>query len=325
VNEDLSMLRGPDRKTPLQAVESGLAGPDGTVYPIVNGIPRFVSADNYAQDFGDQWNRFPKTQLDSHSGITITEDRLARCLRGELTELRGKRVLEAGSGAGRFTEVLLKHGARLDSFDFSSAVEANARNNGDNPSLTLVQADIRRIPFAEAAYDYVVCLGVLQHTPNPEESIESLWRMVKPGGRLVVDHYRWNLWLRLPPPIGDAEKAYRRLVLMLPRHRRFAAVEKLTRFWFPIYWKFRDSRLARKILARIGGIHFYYPIIDLPDRQSHYEWSLLDTHDGMTDHFKHYRNERQIEDVLKRLGAEDLHVGVGGNGVEAYCRKPVRP
>lgn len=322
MNEDLSLLRDPVAKGLLQSVGDRLAGSDGAEYPIVNGIPRFVSADNYAQDFGAQWNRFPRTQLDSYSGTTISEDRLARCLRGELAQLSGKLVLEAGSGAGRFTEVLLKHGARVVSFDYSSAVEANARNNGSSASLTLVQADIRSIPFPEQSFDYVICLGVLQHTPDPEESIRSLWRMVKPGGRLVIDHYRWNLWLRLPPPLGDAEKLYRRLIRMLPRHRRFGAVEALTRFWFPIYWACRDSRILRKILARVGPLHFYYPALKLRDKQSYYEWSLLDTHDGTTDFYKHYRNEKQIEAVLKELGAEDIFVAVAGNGVEAYCRRP---
>lgn len=322
MNEDLSLLRDPITKEPLQRAGGRLAGSDGASYPIVGDIPRFVSADNYAQDFGAQWNRFPRTQLDSYSGTTISEDRLARCLRGELGQLEGKLVLEAGSGAGRFTEVLLKYGARLASFDYSSAVEANARNNGASEALTLVQADILHMPFAEQSFDYVICLGVLQHTPDPEESIRSLWRMVKPGGRLVIDHYRWNLWLRLPPPLGDAEKLYRRLIRMLPRHRRFPAVEALTRFWFPVYWAFRDSRVMRKILARVGPLHFYYPALKLRDKQSYYEWSLLDTHDGTTDFYKHYRNEKQIENTLKALGAEDIFVAVAGNGVEAYCRRP---
>ena len=38
----------------------------------------------------------------------------------------------------------------------------------------LVQADIRKIPFEKLGYDVVICLGGLQHTPNPEESINSI-------------------------------------------------------------------------------------------------------------------------------------------------------
>lgn len=320
MNEDWSRFFDPVSQQPLSKAPKSLINSEGCEYPIVGSIPRFVPSENYAADFGAQWNRFPATQLDSHTGQPISEARLARCFRGELSDVAARKVLEAGSGAGRFTEVLLKYGAVLDSFDFSAAVEANAANNGQRP-MCLAQADIRAIPFRKESYDFVVCLGVLQHTPDTEESIAKLWEMVAPGGRLIIDHYGWNPWLRLPPPLGDAEKLYRAIILRMPRHRRWPAVKRLVDFWFPIYWRFRDNRLARKMLSRIGGIHFYAGQLDLGSRERHYEWALLDTHDGMTDAFKRYRTTAQIERVLKGLGAVDIAVWKGGNGVEAWCRK----
>ena len=321
MNEDYSHFRDPVSKAPLIHDADVLVGTPGVTYPIVNSIPRFVSTDNYAADFGEQWNRFPESQLDSRIDLTLSEDRLARCFRGELTDVNGKRVLEAGSGAGRFTEVLLKYGALLDSFDYSNAVNANAKNNGDR-AFSLAQGDIRAIPFAPSTYDYVVCLGVLQHTPDTEESIDRLWEMVAPGGRLIIDHYAWNLWLRLPPPIGDAEKLYRWFILRMPQEKRFKAIKALVDFWFPIHWSLRKSQWARRILSRISGIHFYYLDFDLKTRQRYYEWSLLDTHDGMTDAFKRFRSVNQIRLKLEQLGACEIHVWRGGNGVEAWCRKP---
>jgi len=320
LNEDLSALRDPRSGDPLKRVGDELVGPDDR-YPIVDGIPRFVPGDNYASDFGKQWRMFPATQLDSNTGVPMSEERLARCFRGELADLRGRRVLEAGSGAGRFTEVLLKHGANLDSFDFSNAVEANAANNGRS-KFTLAQGDINAMPFERESYDYVVCLGVLQHTPDTEESIAKLWAMVKPGGKLIIDHYRWNLWLRLPPPLGNAEKLYRQIILLLPAEKRWPAVKRLVNFWFPTYWRFRDSRWAERILGRIAGIHFYHRVLPLGgSRQRNYEWSLLDTHDGMTDHFKRYRTIGSIRRTLERLGPSTLHVSKGGNGIEAWAEK----
>lgn len=327
MNSDYSVLREPVTGARLELADNGqtLVAPSGARYPIVRNIPRFVDSENYASDFGKQWNLFPRTQLDSHVNIPISEDRLQRCFGAPLSELKGKRVLEAGSGAGRFTEVLLKYGARLDSFDYSNAVEANAANNGGHKDLVLVQGDIRQPPFEAASYDVVICLGVLQHTQSPEESVASLWTMVKPGGLLVIDHYRRGLGLRLPPPIGGAKEIYRRYVLRLPAEKRYDAVEKITRFWFPYHWKARNSRLAQKLLGRVSPVIFYYPGLPLRDREAHYEWSLLDTHDSLTDYYKHYRDERQIETALKGLGAEQIHVSRGGNGVEARCRKPVAP
>lgn len=321
MNEDLSSLRDPLEGHPLIREGDELVARSGVRYPIVNGIPRFVSADNYAADFGAQWNRFPATQLDSHTGIPMSRVRLERCFDGELPKVRNTRVLEAGSGAGRFTEILLEEGARLDSFDYSNAVEANARNNGER-AFTLVQGDIGAMPFERGAYDYVVCLGVLQHTPDTDESIARLWAMLAPGGRLILDHYAFNIWLSLPPPLGDAEKLYRSVVRRLPPERRFDAIRRIVDFWFPIYWRFRDNRWARRVLARIAGIHFYYGIFPLSSREQNYEWSLLDTHDGMTDYYKRYRTLRSISAALERLGPDDFRVWRGGNGIEAWARKP---
>jgi SAM-dependent methyltransferase len=321
MNGNLSCLRDPEDGGTLTLAEGSLNSDCGRRYPIIQGIPRFVCAESYCGDFGAQWNMFPKTQLDSFTGLNNSETRLARCLRGNLPSLKDKKVLEAGSGAGRFTEVLLKYGSVVHSFDYSNAVEANAINNGHHENLVLVQADIQKMPFPKATYDYVICLGVLQHTPNPEESIKCLWEMVMPGGTLVIDHYLWKWRNILPPPIGDAEIIYRQLIMRLPRSVRFRAVKALTDFWFPWHWKFKDSLFIQRILRRVSPIHFYYPHYNLRDRQMYFDWALLDTHDGTTDFYKHHRAPNQIKKLLEQIGASDIAVEIGGNGVEAFCRK----
>jgi SAM-dependent methyltransferase len=319
LNADLSGLVDPDSRAPLALRDaSRLVGPGGESHPVVGGIPRFVPDQNYAAAFGAQWRMFPHTQLDSRSGLPISETRLARCMRGRLPDVAGKRVLEAGSGAGRFTEVLLAHGAILCSFDYSSAVEANASNNGQSPHLTLVQADIRKIPFPRESFDYVVCLGVLQHTPDPEQSIAHLYDMVAPGGCLVIDHYRRKRRELLAIP----RKLYRRVILRLPAERQFPVVKKLVDFWFPIHWRFRDSLTLQRILRRLSPVHFYYPDLGLASREKYYEWALLDTNDSNTDYYRHTRTVREIEQTLQQLGAEGIVADVGGNGVEAFCIKP---
>ena len=48
----------------------------GTIYLIIDGIPRFVELNNYSESFGYQWNIHQKTQLDSYTGLPISKKRL---------------------------------------------------------------------------------------------------------------------------------------------------------------------------------------------------------------------------------------------------------
>jgi uncharacterized protein YbaR (Trm112 family) len=115
-NSLLVSLRCPQCKSELSLIEAIWQNDEveagalncsgcGTVHPIVAGIPRFVPLDNYAENFGFQWNRFRKTQLDSHSGQTISRDRFLKSTGWTPESLAGQRVLDIGCGAGRFVEV----------------------------------------------------------------------------------------------------------------------------------------------------------------------------------------------------------------------------
>ena len=92
-------------------------------YKIKEGIPRFVVSENFTSSFGLQWNQFQKTQLDSHTNTTMSEDQLELLFQCPWNQL-GIKIIEAARSR-RFTEVLLKYGAIVYSFDLSNAVSAN--------------------------------------------------------------------------------------------------------------------------------------------------------------------------------------------------------
>src|SRR5271156_4723681 len=114
--------------------------------PIVRGVPRFVPSENYAANFGFQWNRYDRIQLDKVMGNNLSRDRW-NATTGWPARLEGQRILEAGCGAGRFTELALETGADVFSFDLSSAVEAAWRNNKNSPKISIFQASIYEIPM----------------------------------------------------------------------------------------------------------------------------------------------------------------------------------
>jgi 2-polyprenyl-3-methyl-5-hydroxy-6-metoxy-1,4-benzoquinol methylase len=280
-----------------------------------NQIPRFTES-NYAAHFGAQWKRYRLTQLDSFTGFPISRDRLNRCL-GKVS-VTGRYVLECGCGAGRFTEVLLDQGAFVTSVDLSDAVDANAESFPVSDHHRIVQADIMALPFAPRQYDIVLCLGVIQHTPSPERTIAALYDHVKPGGWLVIDHYR-------PEPLRWYTKTaplFRAVLKRMEPERALRVTEALTKMLLPVHKAVANKRLPRAAWSRISPLLTHYVTYpELPD-DLQYQWALLDTHDSLTDWFKHWRNAYEIRETLARLGGIDITSEYGGNGVEARCRRP---
>src|SRR5258705_10315219 len=121
----------PYNKKSLIRIEEYLKDDEGKSFPVINNVPRFVEEHNYTDNFGFQWNKFQKTQLDRESkNLNLSKDRFFTATNWDKEDLSGKDVLEVGSGAGRFTQIVLDYTkANLYSLDYSDAVSANYRNN----------------------------------------------------------------------------------------------------------------------------------------------------------------------------------------------------
>ena len=297
--------------------------PRGCRAPVVLDIPRFVLSEDYASSFGLQWKRFRQTQLDSYTGTTISRDRLERCLGGDLAVVRGRRVLEVGCGAGRFTEILLDAGANVFATDLSSAVEANFANCGHRPRYFVCQADAVALPVKTGSFDVVIALGVVQHTPDPERTMQALCSYVAPGGMLVMDHYTIGYAATLPRRILRTW-----LLHMSPRFSlRFCEI-MVAALW-PLHALFAARRgcpgvaRLRRALLRVSPLVDYHDAYPQLKAEHLRAWAILDTHDTLTDRYKHLRSAEQIADCLRRNGMIDIQTAYAGNGVEARARRPV--
>ena len=303
----------PSCRTPVIASGEMLRCPGcGTGYPVSAGIPRFVPAENYSKSFGLQWNRHRRTQLDSSVGKPISETRLFQAT-GWPREMRGRRILEAGSGAGRFTEILCRTGAAVYSFDYSSAVDANALNNGSNANLRLFQGDLLAIPLPEAWFDHVLCLGVLQHTPDPKASFLNLARHVKPGGDIVIDVYRRSLAARLQ---------WKYLLRPLTRAMDSVRLQKIVDKAVPLL--VAPTRWLRRIAGRAGARLspiVEYSHLDLTPEQN-LQWALLDTFDMYAPAYDLPQSRAEVRRWFAEARFEKVEVFDGPNGIVGRGRRP---
>ena len=284
-------------------------------YPITNQIPRFVPNESFASAFGLQWNTYSTVQLDSANQTSISEDRVQEALDMPLSSINGIKILEAGSGAGRFTEILLKYGALVYSFDLSEAVDANLDNNSTSQNLTIFQGDIEHIPFKDNFFDICLCLGVMQHTRDSKLSLKELARVVKSRGLVSFDHYERRIGQYL-----SLYLMYWTVIKRMPLKMQLRVTEILTDIFFPVHWFFRNHSFIQFLLRRISPISFYYGMFTLTKEQ-HYEASRLDTHDKNTDHFKRMVSEKQLNDMVEVFNFHSHKIFKGGTGLQCIITK----
>jgi ubiquinone/menaquinone biosynthesis C-methylase UbiE len=98
----------------------------------------------------------------------------------------GAPVLDLGCGHGRDAAWLRGHGLSVTGADLSPGMLAQARARA--PAVPLVEADMRRLPFAGGAFAGVWCNAALLHLPKPEApaALAEMARVLRPGGRLYV-------------------------------------------------------------------------------------------------------------------------------------------
>ncbi|HET7799246.1 MAG TPA: methyltransferase domain-containing protein [Humibacillus xanthopallidus] len=107
-------------------------------------------------------------------------------------DVEGRRVLDAGCGNGPLMEALRAGGAAVSGFDSSAAMLELARERlGEDVDLQLVDLS-QHLPYADGAFDDVVCSLVLHYLPDWTAPLAELRRVLKPGGRLLlaVNHPR---------------------------------------------------------------------------------------------------------------------------------------
>lgn len=272
----------------------------GKTFAITNGIPRFVPAENYADSFGMQWNRFRKVQLDSVNGTAMSRDRFTSETGWAVSDLKDKWTLDMGCGAGRFAEVAASGDSRFVGLDISSAVEATRDTLRERfPRAEVVQGDILNPPFRHGSFDYVYCLGVLQHTPDNAGGVRSVVRMTKKGGRFAMTIYGRRPWTKL-----NTKYLIRPLTKRLPAQALLAGIEKVMPVAFPLTDKLFRLPIVGRVAQFTIPIYNYTSIGALNDDDKlRYDFAVLDTFDGLAPAHDHPMTAGEVERAIRDVGA----------------------
>lgn len=105
----------------------------------------------------------------------------------QFTRHRGKKILEVGVGAGTDHLQWARAGCECHGVDLTDAAIETTRTRLALYGLrsSLQRVDARRLPFADAAFDLAYSWGVIHHSEKPEDIVEEIRRVLRPGGQFI--------------------------------------------------------------------------------------------------------------------------------------------
>jgi len=112
----------------------------------------------------------------------------------EYRDFRGKKVLDVGCGNGYVLSKYAGEGADVTGIDLTPTAVSICRQRFALLELRgeFQVADAQALPFASNTFDCVCSMGVLHHVPDTEKAVAEIWRVLKPGGRLIIMMYHRN-------------------------------------------------------------------------------------------------------------------------------------
>jgi demethylmenaquinone methyltransferase/2-methoxy-6-polyprenyl-1,4-benzoquinol methylase len=94
------------------------------------------------------------------------------------------RLLDAGGGTGRISKALLEKVSEVILLDLSVGMLMQAKDKGQ---LTRICSLSEILPFENDIFDRIIMVDALHHVISQEDTANELWRVLKPGGRLVIE------------------------------------------------------------------------------------------------------------------------------------------
>lgn len=114
--------------------------------------------------------------------------RRARRIIEEINPQPGEKIIDLGCGTGYYLYLLssLPVNLRLTGFDYDKKALAEAKLMLSDKRIDFTLGDMHKMPFKKSTFDKAVASEVLEHLRDDEKALKEIFRILKPGGTLVI-------------------------------------------------------------------------------------------------------------------------------------------
>ncbi len=324
------------KQSPAEIVDGLLECPKcDKLYPIVGAIPRMLP-DSFLEHYGYLSSRYPgkltKTpQMEQEIAAFQKQCRATaesfgfEWLRFVVTDkpediwsyrettgltsgdVKGKLVLDAGCGMGRYIEVAAADGAEVVGMDLSRAVERAWRETKHRSQIHLVQGNIMKLPFKPNTFEFIYSIGVLHHTPSTRRAFQSLCPILRPGGRISIWVYQTH------QPEKNAA-FYKRAFAFLARGVSDGLRVITTRLPHNLlanlcYAAVPLGLLKRKAVENKALKTVLWPVLLLPiSHHSKWQVRVCDTFDWLAPQFQWKHTTKEVRAWFEAEGLTDIKI-----------------
>lgn len=317
-----SILRSPKGQALERKADNLVCKMTGEVYPIINGIPSFVTQHSdmgqsqVEESFSFKWTKTPGWGITSEGSRDIMTPWMMDVL-GWSNEENYKDyisnfriILDAGCGNGRETIRIAKLNpeALVIGLDLSEGLYKAAHFSKDLPNVRFVRADLCNPPFMKAIFDYAISFGVLHHTPNTQLAFKSIASLIAPKGEFTFYVYRKKAPLR-----EYADDYIRNAIKDMKPEVAWEEMEKITLFGKALSELEATIDIPEiKTLGIEGGQHnlqrlMYYTVLKCYwNNNISFEENVHVNYDWYAPQYAWRHTFEEIQDWIKEVGLETV-------------------
>ncbi len=350
------------RETDGHVMEGVIETGDGTWYPIVDGVPCFLTgalqpdlaafADKHGLPrptsgpaqaaaaeqartnltFSDKWRRFKSYGLEPAHQEFLFGWYCKKLGVPDIESLRAfyrakSKVLEVGPGSGFNTRFIAENcPGEVFALDVSDAAFTTFGNTRHLPNCSVVQADLMLAPFADASFDFIIADGVLHHTPDTKAAVAALYKKVRPGGQFFFYVYK-----KMGAARFFTDQHIRQAFMSLPPEDCYRACEAITELGRAL--SKLDAKIcldkAIPVLGIPAGEHdvqrlLYYNFVKCFWNDAFdFETNNMVNFDWYHPHNAWQHSEDEVAGWLDELGVKEYAFhDANPNGISTLLRKP---